>query len=1043
MDVVCQVGIYFCCNMRRLIIYFFLFVGFSPVHGQGTVAFEGKYAAFYRGEDLFDKKQFAAARITFESFLEQQKGETHAFVVKASYHQALSALSLFHTDAEALLTSHLNQFPESPYKNPSFIALGNLAFDRENFQDAIGWYTKVNVSEVDSAVMLPVYFKLGYSYFQSQQLTEALTCFNRCTAIQNEYQYPSLYYFGHIQFALGNYSGAKAPFLSLDTAGSYPSIVPYYLVQVYHAEQEWQTLISYIVPKIESSELEYKSEILHFLGDAYYQQGLIEKNQTQRTALFNEAAKYLTKFGANGKTSREDQYTIGYSLFSSNRPEEAIVYFEKAARIDDSLGQNAMYQIGVCYLNLKKMPAARNAFERASKMKSLPDLAEDALFQCAQISFAIDINPYDESIRAFEKYMEQYPESKRKNEVYQFLVTVYSTTSNFKKALEFLNKLPNKTLEQKALYQTTAFNLGVEYMENDLLDSASRSFKLVESYPMETELIAQSKFWLAEILYRQDDFKGCIAAFKSFLSYASASLVKEKNDAYYNMGHAYLNLNQLADALPCFVTFTQNAEKDQDKTIDAYFQLADGNYQLGKDEQAIAYYKKIIESSSELEDRASFYLAKSYGFNKQPQQKIATLERLLSQYKQSKYIQSAIYELGMTYKSEKDLDNATTQFKDYIFRYPNNSRTINCRIELADIYYKKWDYNKAEEAYKRILEDFGGDNEICALAAKGLMAVYVAQKKPEKAENVANQYACAQISGDDKENLYYNPAFQAYVDSNYTEAAEKFSLYLAKFPSGTFSQDANLYLGNSYYRLKDTLKSIPYFDAYLSGASNTYFEPVSLRLSSYFYGKKEYEKALLYYGILDKYAVKPNNVTTAKTGLMRSAYWLKKYDEAKPYANAVKQISGINSLLLLEAEYMLGTSHYYGGELTEAKTPLRWVVKNTTTIRGAEAKYLLAEIEYKNQALDSANLLAEQLIKMKPSYNYWVAKGLLLQAQISMDKKDFVEATQTLLSIIEYYPIKTDQIIEQAQKMLDEVEDLKNPALAPEEKKDLKIEIKN
>jgi hypothetical protein len=80
---------------------------------------------------------------------------------------------------------------------------------------------------------------------------------------------------------------------------------------------------------------------------------------------------------------------------------------------------------------------------------------------------------------------------------------------------------------------------------------------------------------------------------------------------------------------------------------------------------------------------------------------------------------------------------------------------------------------------------------------------------------------------------------------------------------------------------------------------------------------------------------------------------------------------------------------------------------------------------------------------MKPSYNYWVAKGLLLQAQISMDKKDFVEATQTLLSIIEYYPIKTDQIIEQAQKMLDEVEDLKNPALAPEEKKDLKIEIKN
>ncbi|MFM7566515.1 MAG: tetratricopeptide repeat protein [Flavobacteriales bacterium] len=1029
--------------MRILIFWFCLAGLFSNFFSQGTAHVEGKNASFYRGEELFDKKQYAAARITFDQYLKEQHGETHAFRVKASYLHALSALNLFHGDAEELMTNHLVEFPETPYKTAVYIALGNLQFDQENYLNAVSWYSKASLSDVDSVESMPVYFKMGYAHFKEQQMTEALACFSRCIGNKNDYRYPSLYYLGHIYFAIGNYSSAKTPFLTLNEAGEYPSIVPYYLVQIYHAEQEWQTLISYILPKIESGELEYKSEILHFLGDAFYQQGLVERNPQKRTSLFNEAAKYLTTFGTNAKTTREDQYTIGYSLLSSNRPEEAITYFEKAARIDDSLGQNAMYQIGVCYLNQKKMPAARNAFERASKMKSLPIVAEDALYQCALISFSIDINPYDESVRAFEKYMEQYPESKRKNEVYQFLITVYASTSNFKKALEFLNKIPNKNLEQKSLYQTTAFNLGVEYLEKDQLDSAKRSFGLVEAFPMESELIAQSKFWLAEILYRQGEFKSSIAAFKTFLSYASAALVPEKNDAYYSMGHAYLNLNQIPEALPCFTTYIQNAPKEHPKTLDAYFQLADGNYQLGKDEQAIAYYKKIIEIPSESQDRACFYLAKAYGFNKQAQQKISTLETLLSNYKQSKYTQSAIYELGMTYKSEKDLDQAAIHFKDYIFRYPNNSRTINCRIELADIYYKKWDYIKAEEAYKRILSDYGNDNEICALAAKGLMAVYVAQKNPEKAESVADQYACAQVSADDKENLYYNPAFQAYVDSNYSEAAEKFSLYLSKFPAGTFSQDANLYLGNSYYRLKDTAKAVPYFDAYLSGASNTYFEPVSLRLSSYFYGKKSYEKALTYYGILDKYAVKPNNITTAKTGLMRSTYALKKYAESKEYANAVKQITGINSLLLLEAEYVLGTSHYFDNEWNEAKAPLRWVVKNTTTIRSAEARYLLAEIEYKNQALDSANLLAEQLIKMKPSYNYWVAKGLLLQSQIAVDKKDFVEATQTLLSIIEYYPIKTDQIIEQAQNMLDEVEQLKNPAQAPEEKKELKIEIKN
>lgn len=1029
--------------MRILILSIWL-VGFIPtIYGQGTTHFDGKYALFYRGEELFEKKQYAAARITFEQFQKEQKGETHSLMTKASFLHAMCGLNLFNSDAEELLTQHLIQHPESPFKNSVFIELGNLEFDREKFASAIEWYNKSSLNEVDSSAAMSIYFKLGYSQFQEQKMTDALTNFYRCIDIKNDYQNPSLYYFGHIQFSLGNYSGAKTPFLRLNEAGEYASIIPYYLVQIYHAEQDWPSLISFIIPKIESSELEYKSEILHFLGDAYYQQGLVEKNQQKRTALFNEAAKYLTKFGSNAQVSREDQYTIGYSLLSSNRTDEAISYFEKAGRIDDSLGQNAMYQIGVCYLNQKKMTAARNAFERASKMKSLPELSEDALYQCAQISFSIDINPYDESIRAFEKYMEQYPNSKRKNEVYQFLITVYSTTSNFKKALEFLNKIPNKSLEQKSLYQTTAFNLGAEYMEKDLLDSAIRAFKLVETYPMESELIAQSKFWLAEILYRQGDFKESIAGFKSFLSLASSSLVQYKNDAYYNMGHAYLSLDQLSDAIPCFITFTQNAQKDNPKAIDAYYQIADGNYQLGKDDQAISYYKKIVENAPESEDRACFYLAKSYGFNKQPQLKISTLEGLLTKFKQSKYVQSAIYELGMTYKAEKDLDNATTQFKDYIFRYPKNSRTINCRIELADIYYKKWDYVKAEEAYKKILSDYGNDNEICALAAKGLMAVYVAQKNPEKAEGVADQYACAQVSSDDKENLYYNPAFQAYIDSNYTEAVDKFTIYLTKFPSGNFSQDANLYLGNSYYRLKDTVKSVPYFDAYLSGASNTYFEPVSLRLSAYFYGKKEYEKAFNYFNMLDKNAVKPNNITTAKTGLMRCSYQLKNYAEAKEFAKALKQISGINSLLLLEAEYVLGTSHYFENEWNQAKAPLQWVVKNTTTIRGAEAKYLLADIEYKNNALDSARLLTDELIKMKPSYNFWVAKGLLLQSRIAIDKKDFVEAEQTLSSILEYYPIKTDKILEEAQTLMDEVEKLKNPEKIPEEKKELKIEIKN
>ena len=83
----------------------------------------------------------------------------------------------------------------------------------------------------------------------------------------------------------------------------------------------------------------------------------------------------------------------------SNKTEEDIPFLERSARIDDSLGQTAMYHIGYCYLSQGKMLPSRNAFERVSKMTTNPVLTEDALFQFAVISYKIDINPYIRNMR--------------------------------------------------------------------------------------------------------------------------------------------------------------------------------------------------------------------------------------------------------------------------------------------------------------------------------------------------------------------------------------------------------------------------------------------------------------------------------------------------------------------------------------------------------------------------------------------------------------------------------------------------------------------
>ncbi|MEY4128245.1 MAG: hypothetical protein RL737_2434 [Bacteroidota bacterium] len=1018
---------------KSLFFLFFIWIGVgSSFFGQETIKTTSIYRDYHRAWELYEKSQFTAARIEFENFIKQPLDRNDPFIIKAYYYQGMSALALYNDDAISLLSRFNQTYQENPYKNTINVEIGNYFFQKEDYTAAIPYYELVNSSALDSVNKEVYFFKKGYSYFIEGQQKEALNAFKEVKNSAGQYGAISLYYYAHLNYTLGSLNESKSAFHRLKYQPEFTTIAPYYIVQINHKQGLYDSVIAYAPSVLDTAELGNYNDIVHLLGDSYF-----KLNQ------YKEAAQNLLIYDKRAKTTRIDDYQLGFSLMNTNRGEEAITFLERAARFDDSLGQTAMYHIANCYLNADKMLPARNAFERVSKMTAKPMLAEDALYQFAVISFKIDINPYDESVRAFEDYLKKYPNSNRKSDIFQYLVNVYASTSNYAKALESLNKIPNKDAQLKSVYQTVAFNYGVDLYQKSLLDSAFNTFGLVDKYPNEPEIMAKAKFWRGDIYFKKAKYKEAITEFKKFLAAPSANLLEEKPDAYYSIAYAYLEQDQLTDALEYFGIYLQSKPQNAEKKLDAMFQLADGNYSQGKDEQAIKYYKEILAKKTEQADRASFYLAKSYGYNKQPLLKISTLEELTADYPNSKYIQNASYELAMSYKAQSDFTKSFEGFERYVLNYPKSPKVINCRIEMADIYYKQWKYQLAESAYRSILLEYGNKKDICAVAAKGLMDVYVAMKSPERAEEVANEYDCAGLSADEKENLYFNPALQSYVDSNYVEAIPKFNQYLSKFPNGKFSQDAHFYAGNACLRLKDTLAALPHYEAYLAGPTASYFEPVAFKISAYYYEKKNYESARIYYLKLEQYASKPNNINAAKIGLMRCEFLLKNYQEANNYAKQVREISGLNQPLKVEAEYAYGMSAFYLNNYSTAEPSLRWLVKNTGTIKGAEAKYTLAEIQFKNNVLDSAVILVKELLKMKPSYNYWVAKGLILQTKVHMQLGELLEAEQTITSVIDFYPIKEeDGILTEANALKLEIERLMNPTKTIESDPQKTIDIK-
>jgi tetratricopeptide (TPR) repeat protein len=1012
------------------ISFLFLFMAFH-VQGQETKKYSGDNSLYYHAEELFEKAQYSAAREEFRAFINTHPSENDLFIQKAYYYEGLSALELFNEDAIPLLIAYNNRYPENINKAVISFKIANFFFQKEDFENAVIWYANTPLNAVEKDRKDELLFKHGYSAFQLDDRVTALNAFRDVKDGTSQYASPSLYFFSHLSYLSGALQVALEGFEKLKVDPNYSGVVPYYIIQIYHRQMRFQNVVDYAPTVLDSTSLTEISDVYHLLGDAYY-----KLNQ------FKEAAKYLEIYYQKAKTTRVDDYQIAYSLYRNEEYDKAIKYFDRVARVDDSLGQIAMYQIADSYQKLNKLLPARSAFYRASEMKTLEKVQEDALYNFAVLSFKVDINPYDESVKAFENYLRKYPESSRKQDIYQCLVNVYSNTSNYSKALESLDKLPSKDTKLKALYQIIGYNYGVELFQKARYDEAITNFALVNKYAIDPQLVALAKYWRADAFYRLKKYTESIAEYKLFLGSPASNSLEEKNDAYYNLGYAYWNKELYNDALDALQIYLQGNPKNKEKKVDACLKLADGYYTSKQNALAIKYYKETIDLKSDLSDRASYYLAKSYGYNGQLQLKINALLTLIEDYKDSKYIMNGVYELAKSYKSGSEYDPALVYFRKYLADYPQSPLLIDCQLEIADIHYKQWNYAQAELDFKQLLLEHDNVRDVCAAAVKGLMDVYIAQKKPEKASDLADQYPCANVSPDEKENLFYNPALQSYVDSNYVEAIPKFETYLTKFPQGRYANETYYFLGNSYFKVKDTVKAVRNYEAYLSGENNAYSEFAAARVSAFYYNKKDYVNGIKYYQKLDKIATKAYNIFVAKLGLMRCYFLNNNYQESIAYAKIVLESNGLTTANHIDAEYVLALASYKLENYTDAALSLNWLVKNTRSAMTAESRYYLAEIHQKNKDLTLAENEINAILKMKPSYNFWIGKALILKTKIDIERGDYVQAEQSLKSVIDFYPKDlNDGVLLEANELMEELMQLKNPVKIIEEEPDKKIEI--
>ena len=1012
---------------------YFLFIVLAmctTVYGQTSEKYNSQYAEFYRGEELFQKEQFGAARKTFRVFLDEFDLKNDPFYVKASYYEAISALELYNNDAITLLEAFNKEYPESIYKMDIYFRLGKFHFYKKKYEDALVWFNKLSASDIEDEEHEEFYFKLGYSYFKEEQLNNARDAFYEAKDGTTQYAKPSLYYYSHIAYQYRQYQTALDGFLKLEEDEKFGKVVVYYIAQIYYLQGNYEKVTEYASRLSNNNDVVNEQDLNHLIGDAYY-----------RIGEYSQAVPYLEDYNRTAKTTRDEDYTLGYAYYKSGKCDKAIRLFDRVTKVPDSLGQIAFYHIGECMLKADEKVSARSAFEKAAFIDANIVIQEDALYNYAILSYKLDINPYDEAVEAFEMYLNKYPNSDRKNDVYQYLVNVYTSTNNYAKALISLDKIPNKDVKLKTAYQLVAFNQGVDHYQKNNFTGAIKSFDLVKRYPIDTQLSGKAAYWTADANYRLKEFDKAILGYRGFVGMPATMSPQLRQEAEYNIGYCYVKKGALkvdgkvesSKAIEAFRSYLQSNPTNKRKKSDAYMRIGDANFIMKKNDAAATNYLEVINLKSGFEDQALYFLSRTYGFMGRTNDRISKLLDLINNHKESDYLLRAIFDVAESYKSDVRFDKAKEYYEKIVIDYPSSNLVMEAKINIADIDAKQGNYVKAEQEYKAVMVQYGSNQKVCVRVAEGLKELYLLMNEPERIEILAQTYPCFKLDPGEQENLYYIPAMQAFSDSTVSETQRfsnsipKFEKYLTKFPSGRYVNEVKNYLAHCHYELGDIDLAIQLYKESLEGPNTQYTQNAAILVSKHLFNNGKYAEAIPYYNRVEtESAADPEILYNARVGLMRSNYLTERWASTSQYADKVLGSSQLSQEIKTEAYYTKGMANYHLNRFNDAKPALEWIIQNTTTERAAQARHSLAELYFKKGDYPEADNEVTKLLKMKPAYNYWIAKSLILRTRVYMAQDKLFDAEQTLKSVIDHYSINDDGVLDEANLLWDELMQLKN-----------------
>ena len=233
-----------------------------------------------------------------------------AFAQTSEMEQQYNALSARFDGRDKLLQrdlkAYLVAFPYTTFADEVNFMQGVLQVEKGHYKQGLKILEQVEAKALTRPHQTDYSFYRGYAYLMQQEYQRASIYFAQLGKSDNRYATRGTYYYAYCMYKMEKYDKALPALLQLENEPAYAKTVPYYLVQIYYAQGNYEG----VGERAEKLLRDYpdspnNGELHRILGEIYFHRGeyasAVEHLRTYRT----------TANGLKEELLRGDIYMLG------------------------------------------------------------------------------------------------------------------------------------------------------------------------------------------------------------------------------------------------------------------------------------------------------------------------------------------------------------------------------------------------------------------------------------------------------------------------------------------------------------------------------------------------------------------------------------------------------------------------------------------------------------------------------------------------------------------------------------------------------------